>query len=305
MLNQFCAKCGNPLDQNFFNEIHQFLCPKCYFKNNQILNIKNNYRMYTCKECNTYYFEKYSESEAFFLSNSNIIENIGTIIYKKILSQINLEDLFLSLDFDLESMQKSNNNFIFVEVKGELKKWKIVETKKIKIEFKHILCHNCANKKGKRYDSVIQLRIKKIKDIAIESVLEEIKNAINQLHEENPEFFISDIRKIGNGYDIFISKKALLRKIKVIIENKYPIIFKFSKKLIGKDPNTGGDLYRPYLLIKYFPIKVGDIIQKQNKKYIIKKVLSKSIYISELNSNKQIQKKLDFLDKKNIKIISK
>jgi NMD protein affecting ribosome stability and mRNA decay len=172
------------------------------------------------------------------------------------------------------------------------------------IKIKRTTCPNCAKIHGKRFEAVIQLRNSNLKKIDLNKIVEDIKKFVNEVHLNNYESFIIEIEKSINGYDIKLSNKSLIKKIKSFIETRHYTINKISKKLVGKNPSTGGDLYRIYLLIRIIPLEKGDLIDISKKLYIIKRISNKDVYLEDIDSKKMILRKMKFFEKKNIIVIN-
>ena len=69
-----------------------------------------------------------------------------------------------------------------------------------------------------------------------------------------PKNFFSKIEKTPNGFDLKLSTNTMLRIVSQKLNKKYCFQMKRSTKLIKRDPETGQDLYRQHLLLKFIPL---------------------------------------------------
>lgn len=307
MVNYFCGKCGKSIEHNELATYKKyFLCLSCYNQKNPLFSIDSEYKIYICSNCNSYLFNRLADNAVFNTEEGDLVTIIGKSIYQNILSElIEIQKITFELEFHQESLKKSNGNYIFCNIKGFNEDKTIDKIQKIKIHIKYTTCPKCAKIHGKRFDSVIQLRCSALFPSNIEEVLEDIKKYMKTLWDEHNDLFITEIIKQVNGYDLHLSNKALLRKIETYLSERYYFIKKLSKTLIGRNSQTGGDLYRPYLLIKFIPIKEGDIFQVKETAFIIKKIFSKNVQIENQQSGVLMTKNFDFFETRNLKYIGR
>jgi nonsense-mediated mRNA decay protein 3 len=181
------------------------------------------------------------------------------------------------------------------------------ESKEITLLIKHSLCKTCNKFISKRFDAVIQLRTIKLKQKKprelLYPIVEEIIDFAEKIHQKDAEQFISDIEEHSHGFDLKLSIKSIMTSIQSFLINRYAFIVKYSKKLMGKNPNTGGDLYRSYILLRYIPFQVDSRIRIQNDIFTIKKIQSNRIILEDINTNNQETRNFEFFEKKLIEFI--
>lgn len=304
MLKRFCAKCGKEISRD---EFHQgYICSGCYYEKFPLFNLKEEYVIYICNECNSF-----SLSESLDKSNwkaftevdfVKLIENaLKTNILDKITSKKSMD---FKIEFDYESFEYSKGNYIICNITGNSSNEDRQKSTECMIKIKRTTCPNCAKIHGKRFEAVIQLRNSNLKKIDLNKIVEDIKKYVNAIHLNNYESFIIEIEKSINGYNIKLSNKSLIKKIKSFMDTRYYSINKISKKLVGKNPTTGGDLYRIYLLIRIIPLEKGDLLEINKKQYTIKRISNKEVYLENTESKNLILKKMKFFEKKNIIVIN-
>ncbi|MBD3352667.1 MAG: hypothetical protein GF364_14365 [Candidatus Lokiarchaeota archaeon] len=302
MVNYFCAKCGKTIediDKKCYKE--HFICKECYLKQSPLFKIEKHFKLYICPHCSSYMFDNPNSNEPFNQSSGNMIKDIGDAFFSAILSPIiDSKNIHFDLNFDLESFKKSNENYVECNLIGKDLKENVEKEQVVTFKIKKSTCPSCSQIKGHRYEAVIQLRISQIKKYEPTILFNELNNFMENLRQKNAKLFITEIKETTNGYDLRLSSKALLNKINSFISDKYHVIKKFSKKLIGTNPNTGGKLYRPYLLLKLIPIKTGDVFQLYEKQYLITKILPNRIKLDNMKTGKKSTKKLTFFEKRNL-----
>ena len=178
---------------------------------------------------------------------------------------------------------------------------------KLTVLLKAGMCKNCSKMVSRRFDAVIQLRTIKMKTKKAAQILNPLLNEIieysSNIQKTNPDQFISDIDEFSHGFDLKLSNKAIMNSILSFLTKKYAIIVRTSKKLMGKNPKTGGDLYRTYLLLRYLPFSINSQIRIKNDYYFIKKINPNRILLENIANHRQQTRNFDFFEKKLIEII--
>jgi NMD protein affecting ribosome stability and mRNA decay len=172
----------------------------------------------------------------------------------------------------------------------------------ITILLKQALCKTCNKLLSRRFDAVIQLRTIKMKSNKskdlLDSLIDEVVEHAQKIQLKNPEQFISDIEELPQGFDLKLSIKSMMTSIQSYLTSRYAFIVKTSKKLMGKNPNTGGDLYRTYVLLRYIPFQVNNVIRIQNKAYSVKKIQANRIILEDMDSHVLKTHNFDYFEKK-------
>ncbi len=303
MVKRFCAKCGKEIDINQIK--NNFLCQECYNVKNLIFDLKKEFFINICPECNSYLFNKNTEKGRWkYSQEKNLIELIGKCLYNDYLMKLSKEKgIEFDLELDAQSLESSKYNYINCKIIGlnsnGIEKYK----EDCKITIKNPTCINCAKTHGKRFEAIIQIRNSHIKEYDIKDILVKIEKFVLDNKKQKPDQFITDIKKLKNGFDLYLSHKTLLGKIRTFAESLNNFIVKSSKTLVGRNPQTGGDLYRTTLLLRILPLKIDDKIDFKNNIYKIKKINNKNVYLEDYYSKKIIQKKFEAFENKTIKII--
>ena len=119
----------------------------------------------------------------------------------------------------------------------------------------------------------------------MDPLIDEVVEYAQKVQQKNPEQFISDIEELPHGFDLKLSIKSMKTSIQSYLTGRYAFIVKTSKKLMGKNPNTGGDLFRTYVLLRYIPFHTNDIIRMKNTTYLVKKIQANRIILEDIDNN--------------------
>ncbi len=152
--------------------------------------------------------------------------------------------------------------------------------KTIKIKIHERCCPYCAKRVEGQFDAVIQIRIQNPMD---KDRLKEIVETCPQIEEEekfrDPKNFFSKIEKTPNGFDLKLSTNTMLRIVSQKLNKKYCFQMKRSTKLIKRDPETGQDLYRQHLLLKFIPVIRDDIIRIESERYRVTHIFNNRVFL--------------------------
>lgn len=238
-------------------------------------------------------------------NNKEILSIIEYAFKNEYLQNIkNKKKLKPNIELLTDSYLKSNGNYIIIKVNYLNPDNVTQDYKECKINIKETTCDNCARVHGKRYDAIIQLRKSPLKKNNLDEVLKDIEIFVDHEHKIDPQFNITYTEKRTNGFDIFLSKKLLLDKIKLYLTKKSNFIIKTSYSLVGKNPNDNSDLYRTTLLLRTLPIEVNDIIEFQYKRYIVKKIFKKNIQLECIDTKKISNYKFSLFEKRTFKLVN-
>jgi|TARA_Y100000310_G_scaffold36526_3_gene34386 nonsense-mediated mRNA decay protein 3 len=121
------------------------------------------------------------------------------------------------------------------------------------------------------FEGILQLR--NVDDGVIDFVVKEI--------EKTEDTQIAKVKKVTNGYDIYISRQRFLRSIGNRLQGKFGGQLIISKKLHTRSRMTGRELFRVNALFRMPNFKKGDIINYKGDEIkvvaIHKKVLAKNV----------------------------
>jgi NMD protein affecting ribosome stability and mRNA decay len=297
-MEYFCPKCGKIIDPEEFEFYKQnFSCRDCS-QEPLTESLSKQYTMYLCSGCLSYIFNRDPNNAQWKKSDPGDVNQVISQVLKKELAHLLKNDSeALLVDFSpiTEVPTKMNVILTFSGVRTE-----------IDLIVKSGLCKNCNKMFSKRFDAVIQLRTIKMKSMKphelLTPLLDDVESYVIKIQLKHPDQFISDIDEQSHGFDLKLSNKSVLASIQSYLINKYSFIIKTSKKLMGKNPNTGGDLYRTYLLLRYIPFQEGDVIGIKNDTFIVKKITANRIQLKNLKSNSFITRNFEYFEKNLIEL---
>lgn len=219
MSRKFCPKCGK-ITKDFYEN----LCEECYLAESKILDkLPDEITIALCKECRMNYVK------------NKRFKNLESVV-SKLLKKIN------SI---CSATYRITNNKLFVNIYFKINGIKGQKEKTIKIKQPKIICKFCNMKFSGYFNSVLQLRGSFKQD----KILNEIKNIIEQLKNDDSLSFISNIAQKTNGIDVYIGSKSAANKIANKLKNRYKTKNKITRKLYGKI--GGKSTYRDTILILF------------------------------------------------------
>ena len=121
------------------------------------------------------------------------------------------------------------------------------------------------------FEGILQLR--NVDNEVIDFVVKEI--------ERTEDTQIAKVKKITNGYDIYVSRQRFLRSLGNKLQGKFGGQLIISKKLHTRSRMTGRELFRVNALFRMPNFKKGDIIKYKGDEIKVvalhKKVLAKDV----------------------------
>ena len=121
------------------------------------------------------------------------------------------------------------------------------------------------------FEGILQLR--NVDNEVIDFVVKEI--------ERTEDTQIAKVKKVTNGYDIYVSRQRFLRSLGNKLQGKFGGQLIISKKLHTRSRMTGRELFRVNALFRMPNFKKGDIIKYKGDEIKVialhKKVLAKDV----------------------------
>jgi len=110
---------------------------------------------------------------------------------------------------------------------------------------KKTLCPVCSRAKSGYFEGILQLR--NVKSSSYDEAVEFIRQDMSL----NPNIFISKMKQSKDGIDIYLSSGKYIQKIGKKMGAMYGMQPKLSRKLFSRDRQTGKEVYRLTLLIRF------------------------------------------------------
>lgn len=207
--------------------------------------------------------------------------NIEDFIDKFVRNNLMFPDGIRIDSIDIDKKFLRNKIRIMVRIYGNYNNGEFETEIRGEIGIKRVVCTKCSRLGSRYYEAVLQFRV--------------AENPINEIDNE----FVSNIRRVSNGFDIYITSTQYARHVGRRFEMN-GFVVKESSKLVGR--KDGKDVYRVTISIKEPDIRIGDIVEyKGNILKVIgtgKRIMVKNIKTSKKSS---INRKYG----NNLKIISR
>lgn len=282
-MEYFCPKCGEtikPEEISFYKKY--FSCRTCHSPDIGDFSYNKQYTIYLCTGCLSYVFDKNPKNALWKKTEFEEIDQvISRILEREVMN-----------GFPLASRDKYEMivpPILDIPAKVDVSLSSSEDRTEITLLLKPALCKTCNKFLSRRFDAVIQLRTiktksRKPKDL-LDPLIDEVVEYAQKIQKKNPEQFISDIEELPHGFDLKLSIKSMKTSIQSYLTGRYAFIVKTSKKLMGKNPNTGGDLYRTYVLLRYIPFHTNNIVRIKNTTYLVKKIQANRIILEDMDNH--------------------
>lgn len=225
MKNKFCPRCGKET-----SELVEGLCEECFQKKSEIFVVPKKLEMNVCKHCG-----RYKEGGSWKEGKlDNVLQNLAK------------DSLTTERNLASKKIEIKKGTDYKIEITGTDKETGLEEKKKIEVDINYGTCDICAKISSGYFTTTLQIRGPEEK---LERALEICEKTFDR--KGNPEDFISDVRDVKNGYDLYMSSNSLARKMVSRLRNKFKIEKKSSKTLYGE--RDGQRIYRSTYLARILP----------------------------------------------------
>ncbi|MFW9877027.1 MAG: NMD3-related protein, partial [Candidatus Thorarchaeota archaeon] len=284
-----CSICGKSLNED---SPHFGMCLKCYLKENPLFELPKTFNVNVCIDCGSY-----SKKDTWIEPNADDLFSILHEIIQKFLLKSLLKNKKVEISFSTneDTITYTSTNLIKsieVLIMGRLRESpNIHHQQEVKLNLNQMLCRNCSNLRGGTYfTSIIQLRVKDGNQIElVEKVLVEINKFVNNIFDRDHRHYLSKIKDQKYGVDLYLSTNELMNHIIKFLKGKHQFLLKRSKKLVGRDIQKGKNLYRLKSLIKFLPVVQNDLIQIDNREFIVENITKNKIILKSKNNVKLIK----------------
>lgn len=242
----FCPNCGRRSD----NGLDNGLCAQCFLDRFDLVECPPLLMAKVCTTCGSFLHDgkKWVKCDDLSISTATVRSQL----------HINpaAEDVHIS--FAPETL--GENRRVNVHVCAMVNGMKVYKDIDVDVRIDRKSCDRCRLIAGGYYEAIVQLRAKnrfptanersKCKDIAA--------NVINRLQKRERITFISDIRELREGIDIYVVPTYAGEQISKAIIEKLGGNFSRAAKLVGQ--REGRNLYRVSFAVRLPQFMVGDII---------------------------------------------
>ncbi|MCQ2053595.1 MAG: hypothetical protein MJZ03_06670 [archaeon] len=246
----FCVKCGKD-DVKTING----LCFKCFLNDREIINMPHHIDLMKCANCEEYLINNKWVKKTKNLAIEEIaLETVETISHGEIVSAET-------------HVEKQEDKTFVVHVQANVNVSGTIVTGKDNtiVRLKNTVCKRCSRQLGNYYEAIMQIRIDEnnIDNGLLEEVVKKIKASVEKQAKINRLLFISNIRMVSGGADIFLSSISLGKSLTRNLSDIYGAEIKESASLVGVVDSQ--ETYRVTFLLRFPAHRVGDIIQFKDK----------------------------------------
>ncbi len=269
-----CKNC--PKKKEFADQ----LCKECYLAENPLLISFKPINVLTCVGCNKYYLKgKWSKF-------SRLDEIIRKTIEKKITPNSKAKITSLIIKPKIPKHEKAPktklnttaNVAVIGRFEGKSTTFKEEYTVPVKVIF--ALCPGCSKHKSGYFEGVLQIRD------ADQEVIDFAKKHSRGQKERG--IFLSKIEKAKNGVDLYLTKRGYIHELAQELVKQFGGETKSSRKIFSRDRQRSRDIYRINVLFRQSKFRKGDIVEIDNKCFVIK-AIDRKLHAKNLMTGKKTE----------------
>ncbi|NLI74576.1 MAG: hypothetical protein GX369_07410 [Euryarchaeota archaeon] len=251
----FCVKCGKE------EKTYDSLCATCYLQRNRFTNLDEQLELQQCAHCDDYLMDKkwvHYEDEL-------------DAVYDHVTANLLVREDALVRDLDLEVQEIDRKSYrVLVYVTVAYEDLEVIEESETIVRIKRESCPKCNKIHGNYYESIVQVRPtgKRFSDNEREELLQRAMSHIENASRDSRDAFMAKAVEAHSGYDFYISTIALGKTLARDLVSTYGADYKESASLHGR--KDGVDIYRVTYLVRLPPYRVRDIIELNDKLYLIR-----------------------------------
>ena len=283
----FCVECGKETD--IYKE---GVCLDCYLKTHTFTSGPDIIDVTICSKCGAYKYK-----------NTWVDEIFTEILRRIIKDKYKIANELKKIDINPICQEKKEGAECKVYITGKIIDKTITEEHDLKVRFKKTVCETCSRQYGGYHEAIIQIRTdekRKLGKKELEEIISFVENIVENLQAKgNRTLFITDIGKEHGGLDFFISDRQAAYLITKKIQEQYGGQIKQSSKNIGMKDSK--QIYRMTYLLRFFPFKKNDIINHENRYYMVERVHANKIKMYNLANWEETS--IDIKNVQNSKII--
>lgn len=284
MPRRFCARCGKPLE----NFTGSFFCQNCRQEGREEPRGEE-LSVYICPLC-----KRYSETGA------------SPGFWKEIPPQTrDRPRLYIIREAFKDNPALAACSIHFLENIGGAQVYRIdadpaleAPVVFLKYQEKSKACPVCSKKAGRSFASTLQIRTRGPKFRAVlRQMVAEVLDLIERLNAHDPKNFLIKYVEKENGADFQLSEKALAHKLANALKSRFPVKVTHSKRLMGRDPQTGGSLFRYKVSCRLLPVLKGTILNLDSVPYKVTGI-DQTVVLENLERDEVLHKKFTFFFKR-------
>lgn len=243
----FCPSCGEEKEK-FIGKI----CSDCYVRDKELTKIPDYLDVEFCVNCGSFKdngnWTEPGEDSKIEAAESAVMSSLG--VHKEV----------KNLKIALDSVVSNDQVDVEIEVVGEVNGEPISLKDSTKVRLNKTSCNRCSKISGGYFESIVQIRGENrgISENEKFKIREEVNSLLKSINEERMGF-ISEIKEIDQGIDIYVGNSRLGKKISRVITEKFGGSYSKSASLIGME--DGQEVHRVTYSVRLPPFKSKDIVE--------------------------------------------
>ncbi|MCL4328496.1 MAG: NMD3-related protein [Candidatus Thermoplasmatota archaeon] len=146
-------------------------------------------------------------------------------------------------------------------------------------------CDTCNKLTGSYFEAIIQIR--SISRTLTEETRKGMEMCVRAFERKPSNTFISKVKKLKEGYDIYVGNSREARKVTYLLKEEVPCFIQETKKLAGR--GDGEDLFRYTFLVRILDLERGSVVKKGEEVFVVKGVSAKQVQLRTV-SDPRIQR---------------
>lgn len=269
----FCPKCGKT-NEKLFNG----LCRSCFIDEINLISVPETTKVTICAHCGSNL-----QGRKWIDTSQSPEDTVSSSIMKHLKADETAENLEISINIlnicgsTFECLLRVNATVLGEPVQREYP---------VKVILNKTVCPECSKFASGYYEAVIQIRAdKRLPSPAeIRRSDETIKENIERISKKNRMAYISERLKIKEGVDYYVGSFKVAKKLTSTLKNILGGTVKESPRLMGRDKNTGKDLYRVWISLRLPHFQKGDFVSYKGLKAQVSNFNGDKIHLRNLES---------------------
>ncbi len=292
LIEMFCPRCGKT-NEKLFNG----LCRSCFIDEINLVSVPETIEVTICAHCGSILQgRRWIDSS---LSSEDII-------FSGIMENVKANENAENLDISIKILNISGSTFECLLRMNALVLGEPVQREcPVKVILNRKVCPDCSKFASGYYEAVIQIRADKRLPSPEEIRRSDnaIKENVERISKKNRMAYISQRLKIKEGVDYYVGSFKVAKKLTSTLKNILGGTIKESPRLMGRDKNTGKDLYRVWISLRLPQFQKGDFISYKGLKAQVSDFNGDKIHLRNLESSGTAS--VSWRDYKKIKVIAK
>jgi nonsense-mediated mRNA decay protein 3 len=265
-----CPYCGRLVDR-----LIEGMCEDCYFERHPLVVLREKSAL-KCKYCG-----------ALFIRGKWVRGKTSAELFTKFLSE---KGEVKGVIEKVEVEENEEGMIGKITVRGsphELIEPRVA-TYEVAVEYVYDICVFCREVLSKKEAAVVQIRSTPwpLDELTKKKILSIVEQEILKLKEKRAGF-ISDIKQLKNGFDIYTTSANLARHLAYVIHNQLPSHVIESAKLVGM--KDGRKIYFMTYSVRILTCKPGDIVKTKDGEMQIVNINNKYVSLQDINTKKYVK----------------